>query len=113
MDDCRRGLPVCRASIDVPIYTTLAANIVCYIINDSGAKVFFLQNKETFERITEIFPECKTLEKLIFFNAEGVEAENAMSLAELEKLGAKLKAEKPDLIKRITAKRSNLTTWRR
>jgi long-chain acyl-CoA synthetase len=88
--------------VDVPIYTTLADNSVCYIINDSGAKVFFLQDKATFERITKIFPECKTLEKLIFFNAEGVTAKNAMSLAEVEKRGADLKAEKPDLIDELS-----------
>jgi long-chain acyl-CoA synthetase len=88
--------------VDVPIYTTLAENSVCYIINDSGAKIFFLQDNKTFERITKIFPECKTLEKLIFFNPEGVTAENAMSLAELEKLGADLKNEKPDLIDELS-----------
>lgn len=84
--------------VDVPIYTTLADNSVCYIINDSGAKVFFLQDKKTFDRLTEIFPECKTIEKFVFFNSEGIEAENAMSLAELEKLGEDLKNEKPELI---------------
>ena len=84
--------------VDVPIYTTLAENSVCYIINNSGTKVFFLENQETFERISGIFPECKTIEKLVFFNADGVTAENALSLAELEKRGADLKAEKPHLI---------------
>jgi long-chain acyl-CoA synthetase len=84
--------------IDVPVYTTLAENSVCYIINDSGAKLFFLEDKATFERIAKIFPECRTLEKLIFFNADGVTAENAMSLADLEAAGAQLKAEKPHLI---------------
>jgi len=89
--------------IDVPVYTTLAANQVCYIVNDSGAKVFFLQNKETYERLDGIFSECKTIEKFIFFDADGVEAENAMSLAELENLGARLKAEQPELLKELTA----------
>ncbi|MEP6901780.1 MAG: long-chain fatty acid--CoA ligase [Actinomycetota bacterium] len=84
--------------VDVPIYTTLAETSVCYIINDSGARIFFLQDKATFERIAKIFPECKTLEKLVFFNSAGVTAENAISLADLEKLGADLKSEKPNLI---------------
>lgn len=84
--------------IDVPIYTTLADSSVCYIINDAGARVFFLQDKETFERIGGIFPDCRTIEKLIFFDAEGIEAENAMSLAELESVGAKLKKEQPELL---------------
>ncbi len=84
--------------VDVPVYTTLAETSVCYIINDSGAKVFFLQDNATFERITKIFPECKTIEKLVFFDSEGVTAENAISLAELENLGADLKNEKPNLL---------------
>ena len=84
--------------VDVPIYTTLSDNSVCYITNDAGARVFFIEDKETFERIGGIFPDCKTIEKLIFFNAEGVAEENAMSLAELETIGTKLKKEQPELI---------------
>jgi len=84
--------------VDAPIYTTLAPNSVEYIIKDSGAKIFFLQNKETFQRIKEILPECSTLEKLVFFDFTDVAAENAISIEELEKTGEKLKAEKPHLI---------------
>jgi long-chain acyl-CoA synthetase len=89
--------------IDVPVYTTLAANQVCYIVNDSGAKIFFLQNREVYERVGGIFSECKTIEKLIFFDFAGVEAENAMSLAELENLGARLKVEQPGLLEELTS----------
>lgn len=88
--------------LDVPIYTTLAANSVEYIINDAGAKVFFLENKKTFERLKEILPNCPTLEKLVFFDSTGVESENAISLEELEKSGEKLKSENPDLIKELS-----------
>jgi long-chain acyl-CoA synthetase len=87
--------------IDAPIYTTLAPHTVRYIINDSGARVFFLQNREAFERVKEILPECRTLEKLVFFDSEGVEAEDAISLENLEREGAKIKAENPDLIKEL------------
>ncbi len=85
--------------VDVPIYTTLAETSVCYIINDSGSKVFFVQDNATYQRLIKIFPECKTLEKLVFFDFEGVTAENAISLARLEDLGAELKTEKPNLIR--------------
>jgi len=87
--------------VDVPVYTTLAENSVCYIINDSGSRVFFLEDQATFERISKIFPECNTLEKLVFFNSEGVTAENAISLAELEKLGSDLKNERPNLVNEL------------
>jgi long-chain acyl-CoA synthetase len=88
--------------IDTPIYTTLAPSAVCYIINDAGAKVFFLRNKECFERLREILPECPSLEKLVFFDFADVEVENAISLEELEKAGAQLKIEQPDLIKELS-----------
>jgi long-chain acyl-CoA synthetase len=84
--------------IDVPIYTTLAVDSVKYIINDSGAKVFFLQDKATFERLHEIFAECPTIEKLVIFESDEVERENLLSLSELEKIGADLKAENPGLL---------------
>ncbi|MDQ3374428.1 MAG: long-chain fatty acid--CoA ligase [Acidobacteriota bacterium] len=87
--------------IDAPIYTTLAPNSVRYIIKDSGAKIFFLENKETFQRVKEILPECLTLEKLVFFDFTDVDAQNAISLEELEKTGEKLKAEKPHLINEL------------
>lgn len=89
--------------IDVPIYTTLAPNSICYIINNSGTKVFFLQDKETYERIKEILNECPSLEKLVFFDKEGVDLENAVSLKELEESGAKLQSENPNLIKELVA----------
>jgi long-chain acyl-CoA synthetase len=88
---------------DVPIYTTLTESSVCYIINDSGAKVFFIEDDETFRRLAKIFPQCKSLEKLVLFKTDGNEAENAISLAELEKRGADLKKEKPDLIEELIA----------
>jgi long-chain acyl-CoA synthetase len=88
--------------VDVPIYTTLAPNSICYIIKDSGAKVFFLQDKSAFERIKQVLPECVSLQKLVFFDYDGVEAENAISLSDLESAGEKLKAENPDLIKDLT-----------
>jgi long-chain acyl-CoA synthetase len=86
--------------VDVPIYTTLAPQSICYIIKDSGAKVFFLQDKAVFDRIKEVLPECVSLEKLVFFDSSGIdESENSISLKDLESAGGKLKAENPALIK--------------
>ena len=84
--------------IDVPIYTTLAVNSVEYILKDSGAKIFFLQDRETYERIKEILSICPAIEKLVFFDSTGVEAKNQISLEELEEAGAKIKAKNPNLI---------------
>jgi long-chain acyl-CoA synthetase len=88
--------------VDAPIYTTLAENSVCYIVNDAGAKVFFLENKATFDRIKEILPDCASVEKFVFFDSRGVDMENAMSLADLEAAGEALGAEKTGLLNDLT-----------
>ncbi len=85
--------------IDAPVYTTLAPNAVEYIIKDAGAKVFFLQNAECYERLKNVLSECPTLEKIVFFDSTTVTDESAVSLTELENAGAKLKIENPNLIK--------------
>jgi long-chain acyl-CoA synthetase len=87
--------------IDVPIYTTLAPSAVEYIIKDCGAKVFFLQNNECFEQLREVLSECPMIEKLVFFDCAGTKVENAISLDELEKTGAILKEENPNLIREL------------
>ncbi|MDQ3062940.1 MAG: long-chain fatty acid--CoA ligase [Acidobacteriota bacterium] len=87
--------------VDAPIYTTLAPNAVEYIIKDAGAKVLFLENAECFERLKNVLSECPTLEKIVFFDSTDVTDEKAMSLAELENAGAKLKTENPNLIKNL------------
>ena len=88
--------------IDVPIYTTVAAASVEYILNDSGARVLFLQNKKDFERLEETLAGCGELEKVIFFDEEKTDADNLLTLAELERLGESLKNEKPGLIEELT-----------
>ncbi len=84
--------------IDAPIYTTLSPNSIEYILKDSGAKILFLQSKRTFDRIKGILPECKDIEKMVFFDAKNVDGENSISLEELEIAGAKLKSENPESV---------------
>ena len=93
--------------IDVPIYTTLVPDSIKYIINDSGAKVLFIEDIETFKRIEEIFPDCESLEKLIFFGGETIESDDAMTLDDLITLGRETLKTKPELIDQIA---SNVST---
>jgi long-chain acyl-CoA synthetase len=88
--------------IDVPIYTTLAPPSVAYILKDSNAKVFFLENRAEYERIAEELKECTSIEKLIFFEADWT-ASNAMSLSDLEALGEKALFEDPELLTQLIA----------
>ncbi len=85
--------------VDVPIYTTLAPSSVEYIIKDSGARVFFLQNRTVYERLQSVLLDCPSIEKIVLFEGEGLDDEKVISLADLEKSGARLKEKNPYLIK--------------
>ena len=87
--------------IDVPIYTTLVPDSIKYILNDSGAKAVFVENRKTLERIEGILPKCKTLEKLILFDSEGVTDENSISLDEFESLGKEIKSNRSELVEEL------------
>ncbi|HYP49569.1 MAG TPA: long-chain fatty acid--CoA ligase, partial [Pyrinomonadaceae bacterium] len=53
--------------------------------------------------LREIEPFLSGLKKLVVFDSEDITAENAISLAELETSGERLRVEQPDLIKKLTA----------
>lgn len=82
--------------IDVPIYTTLGTDSVRYIIDDSEAKVFFLQDIETFERIKSAIVDCRSLERFVIFDGDAVD-DRVTSLIDLETAGAALRTSSPDL----------------
>lgn len=89
--------------LDVPIYTTLAPASVRYIIDDSQARILFVENGTMYARIADHLAECDSIEKLVFFDLEGVELDNAMSLAELEELGAEVGKTQPELLNELSS----------
>ena len=90
------GCQFCGA-VDVPIYTTQAPSQVGYILNDSGARVFVIQNRAALDRIRDSIKDCASIERFVFFDKEGVEDKKAISLEELEELGRAHDKERPML----------------
>ncbi len=88
-------------TIDVPIYTTLAGESVRYIINDSEARVFFVQDRETYERLLPSIRDCKSIETFVFFNGEVPSDGQVVSLNELEAAGSKLREARPGLLEEL------------
>ena len=86
--------------IDVPIYTTLAGDSVRYIIDDSEARVFFVQDRETYERACLAVKDCGSIEKFVLFSDDDPD-DKIISFAQLEAAGAKLKTENPLLVKEL------------
>jgi long-chain acyl-CoA synthetase len=77
-------------TIDVPIYATLTPPQVRYILNDSGACVLFLPNREKFFELKEVLGECPQIRHVIFFEAAGVTAADGLTLDQLEATGSEL-----------------------
>ena len=83
--------------IDVPIYTTLSPSSIEYILKDSGAKLIFLENLDSYDRISDVLDNLGTPLKLVFFDPSDVEID-AISLSDLETLGEALRSEDPELL---------------
>jgi len=86
--------------VDVPIYTTLAASQVDYVVNDCQARVFFFDTSGSYERIADEL-DARSVEHLIFFDDSGVDHDNAISLTDLEQRGSELRNSQPGLIARL------------
>ena len=84
--------------IDVPIYTTTSPSSIEYILNDARPRVFFLENKEMFERVVPFVDRCDSLECFVLSDDTGVRHEKAITLAELERRGAALGRSEPELL---------------
>jgi long-chain acyl-CoA synthetase len=70
---------------DVPIYPTLPADQIAYILKDSGAVAIFVSNKSQAEKIREIRSQVPAIKTVIGFDE--VPGLTNMSIAELEKRG--------------------------
>ncbi|HEY6089992.1 MAG TPA: long-chain fatty acid--CoA ligase [Gemmatimonadaceae bacterium] len=71
---------------DVPIYPTLPADQIAYILKDSGAVAIFVSNKTQAEKIREIRSQLPALKTVVGF--DDIPGLTNMSIADLEKRGA-------------------------
>ncbi len=89
---------LCNASVDVPVYTTLTAPQVAYVLRDSGAKAAFVSSPVMGLKIDEIRPQVPELGHVIRFDPDPVPG--TMTLEELREKGRQaLRADK-DAVRR-------------
>jgi long-chain acyl-CoA synthetase len=88
--------------IDVPIYTTLSPESVRYILEDSSARVLFLEGRDTYERIRPSITECRSIETIVFFEQD-VNVENSVSLQDLEAAGEQLRSDNAELLDNLVS----------
>lgn len=90
-------------TIDVPIYPTLTPPQVRYILNDSGACLLFLANRQKYDEIKEALGECPEVKHIVFFDPEGVPSDDGLTLAQLEEKGRELEQHDPGFVDRLGA----------
>src|SRR5688500_17560288 len=73
---------------DVPVYATLPAEQIPYIVNDSGAVAIFTSTPEQAAKIAQIRGQLKTIRHVIGFGASKQPGED-FTLTELQARGAK------------------------
>lgn len=78
----------------VPIYDTLTGKQGSYILNNSGAKVFFVQDEEVLERVWEFRGEMKSVKHIVLLSGEAVR-EGVLTLAQLAEAGHQHQMENP------------------
>lgn len=78
---------LCSSVIDVPVYPTLPAEQIPYILNDSGARAIFVSTREQARKVAGVRGDAPALQWIIGFAATKEDGCD-LTLAELEALGA-------------------------
>ncbi|HPF07844.1 MAG TPA: long-chain fatty acid--CoA ligase [Spirochaetota bacterium] len=87
---CDYGV-LCAAGITVCIYPTLSTHEMSYILNDSGAKILFIEDKEGLEKSLSIADSIPALEKIVVIdNVATIDDSRVINLDSLRELGCGL-----------------------
>jgi long-chain acyl-CoA synthetase len=95
---------LCLGAVDVPIYPTLPANQIAYILRDAGAKAVLASTREQLEKILEIRGQVESLREVVVFDeAAGTDGVHALARV-LERGGERIRnGEFTDLRQRALA----------
>ena len=78
---------LCSAIVDVPVYPTLPAEQIPYLLNDSGARAIFVSTADQARKVAKVRAEAPALQWIIGFAATKEDGCD-LTFAELEALGA-------------------------
>jgi long-chain acyl-CoA synthetase len=88
-------------AIDVPLYPSLTAESVEFIMNNSESKGIIVSNKFQLNKFIKIKDKCKTIEFIIILNEKDFnpDLKNLFTFKQVQELGKKYRKENPDLLK--------------
>jgi len=103
---------LCAAAVDVPIYATLTAAQVKYILEDSQARFAFVSNPAQAKKLAEVRAQLPHLQKVIRFAEGGDFPPDTISLDEVRARGREALARDPQAVRTRAAevKPSDLAT---
>jgi long-chain acyl-CoA synthetase len=73
---------------DVPVYPTLPAKQIAYVLRDSGSRAIFCSTRTQLDKLLEIRDELPDLQHLILFDEDAALPSGVLSFQELEARGA-------------------------
>lgn len=88
-------------AVDVPLYPSLTAESVEFILNNSESKGIIVSNKFQLNKFIKIKDKCKTIEFIIILNEKDFipDVKNLYTFNQIQDLGKKYQKENPDLLK--------------
>ena len=89
---------MCAGAATTTIYPSTLSSEVAYILSDSGSRVVFAEDDEQIAKLREHRDQLGEIRKVITFDGTP-DDDWVIPLAELERLGAQLLAERPDVVR--------------
>ncbi len=89
----------------IPVYPTLVAEEIEYILQNSGSKVIIPENKNQMKKVLEIAHKCPDLEKIVVMEDADADKSNpkVITFTELMELGRKKHIEDPALFEKLAS----------
>jgi long-chain acyl-CoA synthetase len=89
----------------VPVYATLTADEVAYIVENSGAKILVVEDADQLAKALQILDRCPTLARVVVMNAADITDPHpaVIDFDTLLNSGRSVAADKPDLFESLAA----------
>jgi len=85
-------------AVTVPIYPTLTAPQVGYILNDCAAQAVFVSNEEKLQQVQSALELCTSIRQVVLFDSGDP---NSLTLPQLEEKGRAARSQDPQLLSNI------------
>ncbi|MBM7789262.1 AMP-dependent synthetase/ligase [Tenggerimyces flavus] len=94
---------MCAGAATTTVYPASVASEVAFIVSDAECQVVFAEDDDQLKKLAEKRSEMPTVKAIVTFNGTPDEANNVLSLADLEAKGAAYLEDHPDAIDKAVA----------